>query len=85
MVLIVTTASIANNIEMNKEYLQKLAKQIKKIRREKNLKQDDLASEFVSRGMISLLETARTDVTISKLKCIADNLEVTMKNLFDFE
>ena len=70
---------------MNKQYLQKLAKQIKKIRKEKNLKQDDLASEYVSRSMISLLETARTDITVSKLKHIADNLQVTMKNIFDFD
>lgn len=70
---------------MNKQYLQKLANQIIKIRKEKNLKQDDLASEFVSRSMISLLETARTDITVSKLKCIADNLNISMKDLFDFE
>lgn len=70
---------------MNKQYLQKLANQIIKIRKEKNLKQDDLASEFVSRSMISLLETARTDITVSKLKYIADNLNISMKDLFDFE
>lgn len=70
---------------MNKQYLQKLAKRIKEIRTSKNLVQDDLASENVSRGMISLLETGRTDVTVTKLKYIADSLGVKVKELFDFE
>ena len=35
--------------------------------------------------MISLLETAATDVTITKLKVIADNLGVKVKDLFNFE
>jgi len=70
---------------VNKQYIEKLAKQIIKLRVEKGLTQDDLASEFVSRSMISLLETVRTDITVSKLKCIADSLNVSMKELFDFE
>ncbi len=70
---------------MNKQYIEKLTKQIIKLRVEKGLTQDDLASEFVSRSMISLLETVRTDITVSKLKCIADSLNVSMKELFDFE
>lgn len=51
---------------MNKAYLQKLANRIKELRTKNGLTQDDLASEFVSRGMISLLETVRTDITVSK-------------------
>ena len=70
---------------MNKSYLQKLANRIKELRSQKGLTLDDLASESVSRGMISLLETVRTDITVSKLKNIADNLGVSMKDLFDFD
>ena len=70
---------------MNKSYLQKLANRIKELRSQKGLTQDDLASESVSRGMISLLETVRTDITVSKLKNIDDNLGVSMKDLFDFD
>ena len=70
---------------MNKSYLQKLANRIKELRSQNGLTQDDLASESVSRGMISLLETVRTDITVSKLKNIADNLGVSMKDLFDFD
>ncbi len=35
--------------------------------------------------MISLIETARTDITITKLKIIADNLNIKVKDLFDFK
>lgn len=70
---------------MNKPYLQKLANKIIELRSEKGLTQDDLSNELVSRSMISLLETVRTDITVSKLKVIADNLSVSMKDLFDFD
>ena len=70
---------------MNKEYLSYLGKNIKKIRKEKNLTQDDIGVNGVSRSMISLLEIAGTDVTVTKLKIIADNLGVKVKSLFDFE
>lgn len=74
-----------NNINMNKEYISHLGKRIKFIREQKKLTQDDLGINGVSRSMISLLEIASTDVTVSKLKIIADNLGVKVKDLFDFE
>ena len=70
---------------MNKLFLEKLAIKLKTIRKEKGLTQDDIALNGVSRSMISLIELARTDVTVSKLKIIADNLGVKVKDLFDFE
>ena len=70
---------------MDKEYLQKFAKHLKKLRTGKNLTQDDLGINGISRSMISLVETAQTDITVSKLKIIADNLNVKVKDLFDFE
>ena len=86
MLLVVHIASIANNVFVNKEYLQKFAKNLKKIRKEKGLTQDDLAqSDKISRSMISLIEIARTDITISKVKIIADTLGIHPKTLFDFE
>lgn len=83
--LVVTFASIANNLGMNKEYLQKFAKNLKRLRHEKGLTQDDLATEGISRSMISLIEIARTDLTVSKVKLLADILGVHPKDLFDFE
>lgn len=77
-------ASITNNLKMNKLYLQKLAKRIKELRKEKGLTQDDIGVNGISRAMISLVELARTDITVTKLKIIADNLNVEVKDLFDF-
>jgi len=71
---------------MNKDYLQKFANNLKKIRNEKGLSQDDLAiSDEISRSMISLIETVKTDLTVSKVKLIADTLGVHPKDLFDFD
>ena len=70
---------------MNKEYLALFAKHLKHLREERHLTQDDIGINGISRSMISLLETASTDVTITKLKVIAQNLNVKVKDLFDFE
>ena len=70
---------------MNKSYLEKLANNIKRIRIEKNLTQDDVGINGISRQMVSLLEIAKTDITVSKLKILADNMGVKLKDLFDFE
>ncbi len=71
---------------MNNEYLQKFAKHLKKLRKEKNIKQDEfLAVEGISRSTIAMVETAKTDITLSKLKIIADVLKIKPKDLLDFE
>lgn len=83
--LILYNVSITDNNKMDKEFLQKFAKNLKKIRKEKNLKQDDfLAINGISRSMIAMVETAKTDITLSKLKIIADVLGVEPKDLLDF-
>lgn len=71
---------------MNEEFLQKFAKHLKKIRKIKGLKQDDfLAVNGISRSLIGMVETAKTDITLSKLKIIADTLNVHPKDLLDFD
>lgn len=70
---------------MNKEYLQKFAKNLKRLRKEKGFTQDKMETENVSRSMISLIEIVKTDLTISTAKAIADSLNISMKELFDFE
>ena len=70
---------------MNKPFLVKLGNHIRKLRKERKLAQDDIGINGVSRQMVSLIELARTDITASKLKAIADNLGVKVKDLFDFE
>ncbi len=51
----------------------------------KGLTQDDLGVNGISRSMVSLVEIAQSDITASKLKIIADNLGIQVKDLFDFE
>ena len=70
---------------MNKPFIEKFAKNLKKLRKEKHLTQDDISFNGISRSMVSLIELARTDVTITKLKIIADNMGIKVKDLFDFE
>lgn len=85
MLLIVYFVSVANNFKMNKRYLQKFAKNLKRIRKEKGLVQDDFACDKLSRSMYAHVELARTDLTVSKVKIIADRLGVHPKDLFDFD
>ena len=70
---------------MDKTFLKKLGNNIKSKRKSRKLTQDDLGVNGISRSMISLVEIAKTDITISKLKIIADNLNLKVKDLFDFE
>ena len=71
---------------MNKEYLQKFALHLKKIRKQKGIKQDDFLNVTgISRSLISMVETVKSDITLSKLKIIADRLGVKPKDLLDFE
>lgn len=83
--MVVIVASIANNGLMNQEYIEKFAKNLKRLRAEKKLTQDDIASENISRAMVSLVEIAKTDITLSKIKAIADAMNIPVKDLFDFE
>lgn len=86
MSLIFYNVSIADNIKMDKTYLEKFATNLKKLRKQKNIKQDDfLAVEGISRSTIAMVETAKTDITLSKLKIIADVLGVEPKDLLDFK
>ena len=71
---------------MDKQYLQKFAKNLKRLRKKQGIKQDDfLAVEGISRSMISMVETAKTDITLSKIKIIADVLKLPPKDLLDFD
>ena len=86
MSLIVTIISIADNFRMDKEYLQKFANNLKKLRKTKGIKQDDFLNvKGISRSTISMVETCKTDITLSKLKIIANVLNIHPKDLLDFE
>lgn len=86
ILLILRFISIVDNKKMDSEYLRKFAQHLKKIRKEKNIKQDDfLDVNGISRSTIAMVETAKTDITLSKLKIIADVLGVNLKELLDFD
>lgn len=86
MSLIVIIISIVDNYKMDKDYLQKFALHLKNLRSEKGIKQDDfLGIKGISRSTIAMIETAKTDVTLSKIKIIAKVLKVHPKDLLDFE
>ncbi len=71
---------------MNKRYLQKFAKHLKKLRKAKGIVQDDFTNlKGISRSTISMVEIGKTDITLTKLKIIADKLEVHPKDLLDFD
>ncbi len=71
---------------MNKVYLRKFGKHLRKLRQERGLTQEDLAlSDEISRSTISMVEIAQNDITLSKLKLIADAMGLKVKDLFDFE
>jgi len=77
--------SIANNYKMNKRYLQKFAKHLKTLRKEKGLVQDDFDCSKISRSMYAHVELATSDITLSKIKAIADIMGVHPKELLDFD
>lgn len=86
MWLIVIIISIIDNSNMDKDYLQKFANHLKALRKLKGIRQDDfLDVEGISRSTIAMIETAKTDVTLSKIKIIANTLKVHPKDLLDFD
>lgn len=66
----------------NKEYLKKIALNIKKIRKEKNLTQVDLAYAcgFEKQNM-QRIESGKTSPTLKTLLIISEALEVDIKDL----
>ena len=70
---------------MNKRYLQKFAKNLKRLRKEKGLVQDDFSCAKISRSMYAHAELANSDITLSKIKAIADIMGVHPKELLDFD
>ena len=70
----------------DKKGIKILAKKVKKIREEKQFTQEQLAFESgLSLSQIARIETARINPTISTLFRIIRTLEISPKELFDFE
>jgi len=69
----------------NKEYLIAFGANLKKIRTEKNLTQNELAERAkVGRSQIIRIEQGQINTTISSVIVLALALEIPPKSLFDF-
>ena len=66
--------------------LLKLGQNIKKFRKQKGLSQNELA-EIVnfSREHLACIETGREYISLRKLFQIADSLDISLKELIDFD
>ena len=70
---------------MDKALLQKLAKRIKELRKEKNFTQDELAFRAgIGRSTLGNIETAQNDITFSKLNKIARAFELPLSEFLNF-
>lgn len=70
---------------MNKVLLQKLAKRIKELRRLKNLTQDDLSFlSGISRSTLGNIETAKNDLTFTKVAQLAKAFQLSLSDFLNF-
>ncbi|MFN0255636.1 helix-turn-helix domain-containing protein [Pedobacter ureilyticus] len=69
----------------DQEYLVKLGKRIIEIREAKNITQEKLQElTGLDTRQIGRIERAETNVSISSVKLIADNLKISVPELLDF-
>ncbi len=76
-----------NNNMISEEYkLKKFGKNIAKYRKLKHLSQNQLAEMLdISREHLAKIETARRGVSLGLLFKMCDTLDVSEKDLFDFQ
>lgn len=66
------------------EFIKKLGKRIVALRKEKNMKQIDLAIKInIEDSALRRIESGRTNPTIKTLLGIANGLDVDLRELFD--
>ena len=70
---------------MDKSLLEKLAKRIKELRKINNLTQDDLSYKTeIARSTLGNIETAKNDITFTKLYKIAEAFNITLSEFLNF-
>lgn len=71
---------------MDKEFVKKIAKNIKILREKRGMTQLELALELgITPGAIANIETVRSDITATRLNSIAKVLDVEPYKLLIFE
>lgn len=72
--------------ERDKKRLKKFAQHFKKLREEKGISQRELGTRCdVDHGKISKIESNKANVTLTTLLELADGLEISPKELLDFD
>lgn len=70
---------------LNNDTIRKVGQKIRIERYKRHLSQERLSElANLNRNFIGMIERAETNVTIKNLECIANALEVDIKELFDF-
>lgn len=73
-------------IDKDIEFLKLFGERLKMLRREKNITQSQLAFEAdIQISQISRIERGLINTTITNVKVIAKVLDISVKELFDFE
>jgi len=68
---------MADNLKMDKSFIEKVGKNVKKFREAKGLTQIELAVDAnMASSTIGMIETAKNDMTISKINSIANALGI---------
>ena len=76
---------MADNFIMDKVLLEKLAVRIKELRKLNKYTQDDLADlAQIARSTLGNIETAKNDITFSKLYKIAKAFNLTLSEFLNF-
>lgn len=69
----------------DQEFIEKFGKQLKKVREEKKLSQEELALRSnISQSQIARTELGSVNTSISHVNAYAKALDVEVKRLFDF-
>lgn len=75
-----------DDLKMDKSFVEKVAKNIKKYREQKKLTQMELAVDArISPSTVAMFETVRNDITLSKINYIAKALGVEPYELLMFD
>lgn len=69
--------------DFDKEFHKKFGQKVKELRLGKGLTQEDLSLKIgADNSYIGIIENAHRDIPLSKIKKIADALEISLQDLF---
>lgn len=70
----------------NRKFLKALGRRVKELREKQKISQSQLAFECdIPRTQISRIELGTHSTSVSNILSIADSLDISLKELYDFE